>query len=382
MKIAHLADLHLGYRAYTKLNERGINLREFDVLETFREVLRKINQIQPNLIIIAGDVFHKPRPSNLTIFRTIQLLRKFRETCNAPIVTVSGNHECTKTLESGSILGIFEAVVPNFHLIDGTIKELELKSLDTLVVGVPYNALGELKEKSLSSDKTFKYNILSMHGSYDSVKCPELSAYGKEELITSEALNQPAWDYIAFGHYHTYTKLAENAYYSGSIERTSTNIWKEAKEDKGFILYDLKAKQIEFVKLASPRKVIDLKKINAENLTSEDINLLLISEMDKIKDLQDKIVRVTIENIDTVAVRTLDYKKIREWKKTAVHFRLNLIKKESSVNVNIESGELITGKKSLYESLQDELAEFDLSQGLNRDDFAKMAKQYLELEKV
>jgi len=380
MKIVHLADLHLGYRAYYRLDPHGFNLREMDVLTAFREALRKIAEINPDLIIIAGDVFHKPRPSNLTIFQTIHRLAVFRSHCKAPIVIISGNHECVKTMESGNVLNIIERVIPDTLLVDGDIKELEFKNLDTLVVGVPYNALGKLKDRKLIPDKQFKYNILSIHGSYDSIKCPELSQYGNEELLTAEMINQRDWDYIAMGHYHSFTELESNAYYSGSIERTSTNIWKEAKEDKGFIEYDLDKKECKFHTLESPRKVVDIKKIDATNLTAEDINLRLDQEVSKIPDFSSKIVRITLENVDPVSLRGLDYKKIRQYKKQAVQFRLNIIKKD--VNSTVTKTETTSRtRKGLLEYLEDELKTYDISHELNPDKFIKLAKQYL-LEEV
>ena len=52
------------------------------------------------------------------------------------------------------------------------------------------------------------------------------------------------------------------------------------------------------------------------------MNQKIIEEMEKIHDLENCIVRMNIENIDLVGLRGLNYAKIREWKKKAVHFRL------------------------------------------------------------
>ena len=63
---------------------------------TAQEALEKISKINPDLIVMAGDIFHKPRPSNFTIYATIKLLQKFRQNCNSPIIMISGNHETVK----------------------------------------------------------------------------------------------------------------------------------------------------------------------------------------------------------------------------------------------------------------------------------------------
>ena len=39
-------------------------------------------------------------------------------------------------------------------------------------------------------------------------------------------------DYVALGHYHVYREIAPNAFYSGSIEYTSPNVWGELVEER------------------------------------------------------------------------------------------------------------------------------------------------------
>src|SRR6056297_1564119 len=108
MKIVHLADLHLGYRAYNKITSKGLNIRERDIIRAFKESLDKIEVINPSLIIIAGDIFHRPRPGNTSIYLAIKLLLDFRQRCKAPIIMVSGNHEESKSLENENILKVLE----------------------------------------------------------------------------------------------------------------------------------------------------------------------------------------------------------------------------------------------------------------------------------
>src|SRR5690606_5572789 len=67
MLIAHLADLHLGYRAYARLAAGGINARERDVALAFRAALDRIIELRADLVLVAGDVFHTVRPSNAAI---------------------------------------------------------------------------------------------------------------------------------------------------------------------------------------------------------------------------------------------------------------------------------------------------------------------------
>jgi len=374
MKLVHLADLHLGYRAYNRLSPEGLNVREKDILKAFKEALDKISELNPDIIVMAGDIFHKPRPSNSSIYITIKLLQIFRQKCSAPIIMISGNHEAVKSAEAGNVLSIFETVIPNVRVINDNIQEITLENLNTSILCVPHGGLSDIERAVLKPNKDFKHNILAIHGTYEN--CPELAGYGNGALIKDSDINQADWDYIAFGHYHKFTELAPNAYYSGAIERTTTNIWQEANNKKGFIIYDFEKRECKHISLSSPRKVIDIKKINAKDLTAVEINQRIDEEISKINDLDKYIVRMTVENVDPVAMREIDYKKIREIKKTAVHFRLNLIKRDFSSTQN-EDDEPIQHKKGLFEYLDEEISEFELSQGIDREKFSKLAKEYL-----
>ena len=379
MKIVHLADLHLGYRTYNKLSPEGLNVREKDIIKAFNEALENIAEINPDLILMAGDIFHKPRPSNSSILLTIKLLQKFRQKCQSPIIMIAGNHEAAKSLESGSVLKIFETVIPKVKVIDTNIEAITLDNINASVLCIPHGAMATLEKVDLRPDKHYKHNILMVHGTYEN--CPELAGYGNGSLIKKTDIAQAEWDYIAFGHYHTFTELAPNTYYSGAIERTTTNIWQEANDKKGFIEFDLDKKECKFHSLSSPRKVVDIKRLNAKDMPIEQINQKIIEEVEKIPDLENCIVRMNIENIDNVALRGLDYKKIREWKKKAVHFRLNIIKKELFKDSD-EKNQDVQKKKGVYEYLDEELSEFELSHGLDKDQFRKMALTYLEAELV
>lgn len=373
MKIVHVADLHIGYKAYNRLEKNGFNTREMDVLSAFQEALEKISRINPDLIIFAGDIFHKPRPSNFSLFVAIKFLQRFRTQCNAPLLIIGGNHEMTKSTESGSVLNFFEAIIPNTKVVEKEIKEISFNDINVLCV--PYGAFSELEKNTLKPNKSFKYNILTLHGSYNSKKCPEISKNEHTALIEEENINGSEWDYVALGHYHKFTELEKNIYYSGAIERTSSNVWQEANDPKGFIEYDLAAKELKFHNLQTPRKVYDIKRINAESLTAEDINLRIEDEVSKIKDFETSIIRMTIENIDPLAIRNLDYAKIREYRKKAVHFMLNFIKKDVNLAFDAEANSF-EKRKNLKETLEEELQVFELAQGLDKAKFDTLAREY------
>ena len=67
MKLAHIADPHLGIRQYHRQTPAGINQREADVAQAFRTTIQGVIEAAPQAVIIAGDLFHSVRPTNAAI---------------------------------------------------------------------------------------------------------------------------------------------------------------------------------------------------------------------------------------------------------------------------------------------------------------------------
>ena len=67
MKLAHIADSHLGIRQYHRQTPTGINQREADVANAFRGVIDDVIAQHPDVVVIAGDLFHSVRPTNAAI---------------------------------------------------------------------------------------------------------------------------------------------------------------------------------------------------------------------------------------------------------------------------------------------------------------------------
>src|SRR5205809_3511750 len=111
MRLVHLSDLHLGYRQYQRLTPTGINQREADVARTFQRAVDRIIALRPDLLLVAGDVFHSSRPTNAAILHAFrQFLRIRSELPATHVIMVAGDHDTPRTSESGSIMGLFEQI--------------------------------------------------------------------------------------------------------------------------------------------------------------------------------------------------------------------------------------------------------------------------------
>ena len=79
MKVAHLADPHLGARQYHRQTSAGINQREADVARAFRLAVDGVIAVRPDLVVVAGDLFHSVRPTNAAIVFAFRPLQRLRE---------------------------------------------------------------------------------------------------------------------------------------------------------------------------------------------------------------------------------------------------------------------------------------------------------------
>lgn len=440
MILAHLADLHLGYRAYHRAAPGGINARERDVAKAFRAALdRIIERGDVELILVAGDVFHTVRPSNLAIadaFR--QFSRLYEALPDVPVVVIAGNHDSPRAVETGSILRLL-GEIPNVVVVDDGARAVYLEAIDTSVLCLPHNALATDGGVEMEPDSEAATNVLMLHGTVAGGAAEEklryVSEYGGVKVETSE-IRPDRWDYVALGHYHIATELAPNMWYSGGLERTSTNIWEEAEGEKGFLTYDTDAERATFHPLAT-RPVIDLPRFSARLADEEAAELaadgaadtprnpadaenaatadppapddsepqpepepepdgeegkrrrgkyLEPAEIDaRIRELIDgipggidgKIVRLVIHDVPRRLFRALDHEAIREYKAAALHFHLDARRPEVRRVVGYAAP---YKRRTLEEEVESFLTKHwqPTSSSIDRERLIALARVYLE----
>ena len=370
MKILHVADTHLGYSAYRKVTEGGINQREIDVYNSFKQFVDYAIKSKPDLIIHAGDLFDSVRPNNRAItFAIKQIIRLSKE--KIPFLVIAGNHEHPKLKETGHIFSIFDHIEHVFPIYDSKFKTIsfKIKNQKLTVHAIPQCELkNQFNEelKKLKPDNTSDYNIFVSHGAVTGIKVFSMNEFN-ELIIPTEAISKN-FDYIALGHFHKYSKLANNAFYSGSTDRFT---FTDASDKKGFIEFELtkgKLKQ-KLIELDS-RPMIDPIPIKCSNLKLDEV-------MKKIKDTikeinpKEKTFRISLEDIPAHIYRGLDFDEIRKISKQAIHY-------EVKADVSKE-GDSKTFTTSKIEALAQEFYQFLDSQDIKeRDILLEMGIGYIE----
>lgn len=333
MKLLHLADTHLGYSAYNKLDpESGLNLREIDVYNAFKTFVDYALDTEPDLVLHAGDMFDSVRPSNRAISVGLEQVIRLSK-AGIPTVIIAGNHETPRLRETGSVFRLLEHLENVYPVYKSRYEKLTFDELELALHAVPHCFDSEMLEGSLKElrvDKNYKYNIGMLHGAITGVG-PFKSGEFNEQEIQSGYLKKE-FDYIALGHYHEHTQVEGNAYYCGSTERFT---FLEANpRPKGFLQVELggEIEAPEFIKLPV-RDMLDLEPIDCDALGSGNVMVAIEQRIEGCEP-QDKIVRIKVLNIPSHIYHTLDFNRLKKLTSEALHFEIRYeVKKDDQAIV-------------------------------------------------
>jgi DNA repair protein SbcD/Mre11 len=329
VRLVHLADLHLGFRQYQRLTPAGINQREADVAATFVRTIDAVIDLKPDVVLLAGDIFHSVRPTNQALLHAFhQFVRLKRELPQAAIIMIAGNHDTPRTAETGGILQLFSRI--GLEVVDREARRISLEQFDLSVLAVPDVPLSELPV--FDPDPAFTYNVLLMHGEIQGMLPAIYANIDPASLtISADELHASRWSYIALGHYHVYRQVDDNAYYAGSMDYTSLNMWGERGEEqavgmkgKSFIERDLATGRHVVHPIATSRQLADLRPIPAHGLIPADIDEQIRQTVDAWPGgIDGKIVRLRINDLTAHAARELDHRAIRDYKRRALSFHID-----------------------------------------------------------
>lgn len=203
MLMIHTADLHLG--ASPDSREPWGKNRKQELWDSFERLLEETRKKQADLLLIAGDLFH--RPPLLRELREVNA--KFAALGKTKVVLMAGNHDY---IGKDSFYKGFSWAENVFFFEDRQPSVLRFPELKVDVWGFSYHEK-EIRERlydHIQPEKNGYYHILLAHG-------------GDEKHIpfTREKLARSGFDYIAFGHIHKPGMIIEHqAVMAGSLEPT------------------------------------------------------------------------------------------------------------------------------------------------------------------
>jgi DNA repair exonuclease SbcCD nuclease subunit len=233
MLISHISDLHLGYAQF------GLEEREEDVYQTFHEAIDVSIREGVRLVILAGDLFHNPRPCGKAIITLGNALKKLKEK-QIPAAFVLGEHDISRLRD-----------VPFAHIYSNLGLAKKLRHDEPFVVD-DCAVFGADKERRSNIDSL----IEKMHHAGQAAK----QHSGKKVLVLHQGLTDfnkfagelnssdlpTGFHYYALGHYHDHQEkrfgyLGGPLAYPGSIDLTPSEGIREV--EKGFIITDMSSEE-------------------------------------------------------------------------------------------------------------------------------------------
>lgn len=288
MKILHTSDLHIGKYIGT------YDLKE-DTEYVLNQVVDTAIRERVEVVLISGDVFDRPNPSEEAIKMYVSFLKGLLDK-NIKVIAISGNHD------SGIRLSAYKAILGKGYFVEGEFNSPMRKvSLNDeygpvnfymLPFFTPFIVKSNLKlEKGLENydlamDEIIKRenidtsqrNIILAHQFVAGFKfggSEEDFSYsnGDEKNVAGVGIISldkfQNFDYVALGHIHKPQKISrETIRYSGSLLKYKTS--EIDGPDKSVVIIDLKEKGNIEVKLDPIKPLHPFRKI--EGLLSELTN--------------------------------------------------------------------------------------------------------------
>jgi len=385
MRIAHLADVHLGFRQFQRLDPTGVNQRETDVALAFRRAVDALIAQRPDAVLIAGDLFHSVRPTNRAIIEAFTGLRRLRQALpRAPVVLIGGNHDTPRSVEAGSILKLM--AVLGVDVVDDAARRLHYPELDLSVLAVPHAALlGERRSAEWTRDARARWNVLMLHPEVPGLFPEGVTDYGgaRVDLAELEGGGGGAFDYVALGHYHIVHEVAPRIWYSGSLEYTSPNIWgewraeQELRRTKGFLVADLETGKLDRVAVEPRRRIYDFPWLDASGMTAAELDAAIRERLAGLPcALEGAVVRLVVREVPRALAQALDHEALRAARAAALHFHLDLRRpdpRRREVGVGGPGG-----RQPLAELVADYLGRRPLDADLDRARLVALGREYLE----
>ncbi|HEZ7985991.1 MAG TPA: exonuclease subunit SbcD [Ruminococcus sp.] len=320
-KILHTADWHIG--SFNGPTVDGENGRYHDVCGSILTLINDAKEQQPDIAIIAGDLFHQAKVWSDRGLKESQFaitaLRSLSTICPVVVMRGTPNHDSAeqfnalkvafedddrvsivtepgvKTYYTGKGEPIQIACVPGFDRgyyrakHPGLSKEEEnevfTEAIKQLIVGMKAQCKADIPTVLVGHFTITGCNMESGQTAF-------MAQF--EPVVYPDILQEADYDLVCFGHIHRPQLLdgCKATYYSGAVAALNFN---DEGQERGYYIHELDNKGNE---TASTFRRIPTREFKTIRLDDEDVaelnagNLDYISETDTFNDFEQKIVRV------------------------------------------------------------------------------------------
>ena len=253
MKIVHCSDLHLGKRVSG--TKDYVTKRYMDFFIAFENFIDKVGEINPDVCIIAGDIFDKREINPDILSKAEDLFKQLRNNVKKEIIAIEGNHDNSRILEESWLEYLQKKHILKVFYYNKDFEEknyLKIDNINFYPVGYPGfmidEALTSLSKKLNPDEKNIVIVHTGISGGENTL--PGLVSTSILDLFEDKVL------YIAGGHIHsfsTYPKEKPYFFVSGSLE--FSNVQNEKSDRKGFILFDTDTLKYKFIETEHRKRI-------------------------------------------------------------------------------------------------------------------------------
>lgn len=310
MRLVHLSDLHLGFRAFAA-TERGWNLRERDMASVFQRALQEAARLDPDLLLLTGDIFHRPDPPSTAFLSLARGVRTFQSLCpSVPVLAIAGERDTASNPADPGPVAVLDAL-PGVDAAAAAARAVRFRDQGLHALLVPHRAARLPPLPELRPDGEARWNVLLLRGR------PDLESAGVR-------VDPDEWDYIALGGGHEAEAHLPHVWTAGSLERVGWDPWREGVQEKGFVVFDLKSGEGEFHPVAA-RPVVDLAPVRATSGERDDTTRRLRHLLEGIPGgIGGKILKVRMEGAVLVPEDGVDPGLLEGLRRRAAHVQIEL----------------------------------------------------------
>jgi exonuclease SbcD len=373
--VVAISDAHLGRAHYHAVDEAGINQREADVAAAWHRAVAAALALEPDAVLVLGDLFDSPRPSYRAFREGARGLRALAE-AGLPTLAISGNHDTPRLRESGSPYGVLADAFPGLCFV----FRGQLESVD-LLPGLRVHAVpqcrddGELKQvigQAAGARSADHLNLLITHAAVTLLS--RRYTYGDvNELEVDLATLDAGFDRILLGHFHNFAQVAPNAWYPGATETFAFGDLPKGAEPKvkGIAVMDTTGGTVRHHPVPGGRALLTFS-LDAFDRGPDDV-YRLAAEHAAGQDTTGAVVRVFVNQARPEVRRLLDRRALAEVFPGALHVQVHVeaLGEDGAAQLAPEPVTSLVGEWDRY------LGSVPI-EGYDRDRLATLGRQYLE----
>ncbi|BAA79023.1 double-strand break repair protein MRE11 [Aeropyrum pernix K1] len=199
-KVLHVADVHLGARPY------GLEERRDDIFRSFEFVVETALKDRPDAVLIAGDLFDKPKLPLRDVKQAVELVRALTD-AGIPVLAAHGEHD-TPSVRDETLLSLMEASLDGFKapLYRSGMRPgdfvVDLGSLKVAVVPFFKVPLEERRRLTLRFLREFDQISRTSSGTLVLLAHMSLDAEMQFDAVASPSDLPSGAKYAALGHLH------------------------------------------------------------------------------------------------------------------------------------------------------------------------------------